>query len=257
VANKNWSDNSVNVEEFESKPGKMGDTACTNNSQNDISILYDFGMDGAGDTAFCGKKVGLDCGSDSDGDGIPDFYEKKYFGTKPGVADSDSDGTIDGLEVGWIKAVETAPGSGVFHIVKGTVQSKYNPQGIMTDPTNPDTDGDKLCDGNCGPLNQEVKNCIGPSPQLNAKNQPINTDPRAADSDGDGMDDYEEGMSSDRSGTSLDVSRALSPERGGCGIAGGSGGETWGMTLMFAAMLVATKAAALITRRTKKARSRR
>ncbi len=84
--------------------------------------------------------------NDKDDDGLPDDWEKKYFGSIDKYDendDPDDDGLINKDEL------------------------KYG-----TDPTNPDTDGDQLKDGD------EVHE--------------YSTDPTLADTDDDGFDDYEE-----------------------------------------------------------------
>lgn len=45
------------------------------------------------------KRTGKDASQDSDGDGITDFDEVTIYRTDPRVADSDSDGFVDGVEV--------------------------------------------------------------------------------------------------------------------------------------------------------------
>lgn len=125
---------------------------------------------------------------DSDGDGMPDWYEKRYDlnyqvndanedpdsdgltnlqeyqkGTLPKNSDTDGDGLKDGVETGtgvWVSATNTG-----------------------TDPFNPDTDGDGLVDG--------VETHTGIF--VSASN--TGTNPLVKDTDGDSYDDYGEVIS--------------------------------------------------------------
>ena len=111
---------------------------------------------------------GIDCGTDSDGDGLVDLLEDLNGNgkvdpgeTDPHNPDSDGDGLPDGLEV--------ANG---------------------TDPLNPDSDGDGIPDGWIDfNKNGKVDPGEGEDTNLNGKVDPGETDPRKRDSDGDGLDD--------------------------------------------------------------------
>ncbi|MFA5477377.1 MAG: DUF4215 domain-containing protein [Bacteroidales bacterium] len=102
--------------------------------------------------------TGQECGTDTDGDGLPDNYENE-IGTDPLNPDTDGDGISDGTEV------------------LGT-----NP----TDPLNPDTDGDGLCDG---PNSVQGVCQDGEDLNANGKLDPNETDPNKADTDDGGVDD--------------------------------------------------------------------
>jgi hypothetical protein len=92
---------------------------------------------------------------DTDGDGLPDGYEVFVLGTDPLLSDSDWNGVSDGDE--------DFDGDGL---------TNYQEYLYGTDPFNPDTDGDGLTDG------EEVHS--------------YGTDPLNPDSDGDGILDGDE-----------------------------------------------------------------
>lgn len=120
---------------------------------------------------------------DTDGDGLRDGIERQY-GIYPNVVDTDADCIPDGVEVNF---KETSTFSGTD-----------------TDPTNPDSDGDGLCDGNNSHSNGGIAgdvscfrgedlNCNGlidTDPEF--PEFLLETDPRLADTDQDGIDDRTE-----------------------------------------------------------------
>ncbi len=132
--------------------------------------------------------VSVDVTTDTDGDGIPDFFEDCQTGTDPENPDTDGDGVPDG---------EEDPDG------DGTVGPGE------TDPTNPDTDGDGFCDG----PNTVAGVCVGGDPDPldpcvpnanaitcptgdtdgdgvpNAEEEDNGTDPTNPDTDGDGFCD--------------------------------------------------------------------
>src|SRR5439155_5667946 len=98
---------------------------------------------------------------DSDGDGMPDWWENLYAPTlNPNVADADQDPDGDGL-------TNLQEFQNVFPSTPGAV--------IRTNPTVADTDGDGLSDG------AEVKRTVS--------GNPAPTNPLLADTDGDGLSD--------------------------------------------------------------------
>src|SRR6266446_5591902 len=104
--------------------------------------------------------------TDSDGDGLPDWYEI-VIGTDPYNPDTDGDGITDGMEV----------------------------LTYQTDPLNPDSDGDGIPDG------WEVAHWLNPNDPgdaaadwdgdglTNLQEYLAGTDPNNPDSDGDGLSD--------------------------------------------------------------------
>jgi hypothetical protein len=99
--------------------------------------------------------------TDSDGDGMPDWWENLYAPTlNPNVADASQDPDGDGL-------TNLQEFQNVFPSTPGAV--------IRTNPTVADTDGDGLSDG------AEVNRKVG--------GNPAPTNPLIADTDGDGLSD--------------------------------------------------------------------
>jgi hypothetical protein len=182
---------------------------------------------------------------------MPDFAEYKY-GTNPSKVDTDGDGIIDGIESGWLVAEAVDLENQIYRLKPSSGQFEYLPGSSYTNANNPQTDEDGLIDGFSSDQNYEDRNCNGRR-DVNAQNRPIETDPRNANSDGDKWGDGEEfcwnGV--------CNGARALSPQREGCQNIGGSGGETWGMTIMFAIMLVSTRVVTIVIRRTKRSKARR
>ncbi|MCB9785350.1 MAG: Ig-like domain-containing protein [Deltaproteobacteria bacterium] len=147
---------------------------------------------------------------DSDGDGLPDAYERASgldpysvddtagdpdqdgldhaaeaaAGTRGDLADSDDDGIADGVEV-------TRGLSPRSYDSDGDTLSDGDEDGLGTDPLDPDTDGDGLDDGvevaaGGDPLSNVDTDGDGLSDAREAK---IGSDPTLADTDGDGCDD--------------------------------------------------------------------
>lgn len=137
--------------------------------------------------------------ADTDGDGLNDG-EERSIGLKPHIGDSDGDGVVDGVELGGV--LNSATGK-----IEGASIHNYGTGGFM-DPTNPDTDGDGLCDGRSdrgsvrnGGLTGDTscqffedKNNDGKRDlcEFGDKSQFCGTDPLNADSDLDGAFDLEE-----------------------------------------------------------------
>lgn len=116
--------------------------------------------------------------TDTDGDGLPDVYEKHYFGSDPKNNDTDGDNLPDGYEV---ITLYTDPISKDTDD-NGTTDDEedfdsdnltnYEEYLLGTDPYKADTDGDGLTDGD----------------EVNI----YNTDPLKYDTDGDGVIDGDE-----------------------------------------------------------------
>lgn len=267
VINQLWSDTTINTAEGESKPGLVVlneetgqlefDKSCPNQGKDKANIKESGILDGLtnGGSSFCGIQIGIDCGSDSDGDGLPDYYEKMMFKTFANNPDSDGDGIVDGIETKWVIANETAVGSGLFTLMTQKGPEQYVALS-MTNPLDQDTDKDTLADGFVSATNFEDFNCNG-RVDTDINGSPIELDPRTGNSDGDSWDDKDEFCWDGVCGSGGNMSRATSAQREGCGNIGGAGGETWGMTLMFVVMLAATRVAGVVLKRTKKAKARR
>ncbi|GGK83709.1 hypothetical protein GCM10009067_39810 [Haloarcula sebkhae] len=113
--------------------------------------------------------------NDTDGDGLPDAYERNVTDTDPDIADSDGDAVIDGAE-DWDNdtlpayreyRLDTDPRSNDTDGDRLSDQVESRLQGV--DPTDPDTDGDNLTDSD--------------------EHRLTKTDPTKRDSDGDGVTD--------------------------------------------------------------------
>ncbi len=216
-----------------------------------VTIYYDMSLVGAaaaGTDNFCRIQVSKPCGADSDGDGMPDNAEYAY-GTDPGNPDTDGDGIIDGIESGWLVAEVIDAKKQTYRLMPATGQYKYTAGGKYTNALDSDTDKDQLVDGFLDNTNFEDRNCNG-RVDVNDQGQPIETDPRNAHSSGDSYTDKEKLCWDGICGLG-NIGRAVTAQRQGCGNIGGAGGETWGMTLMFAAMLIGTRVAIFRVKRRK------
>lgn len=124
--------------------------------------------------------------SDSDGDGLPDSYERNVTNTDPKSADSDDDGVIDGAE-DW----------------DGDNLTAYTEYRVGTDPRSVDTDGDGLNDTfelkrpGLDPTQKDTDDDGVPDPQDDADGDNLsvsnetryNTTIGLEDTDRDGLDD--------------------------------------------------------------------
>jgi len=103
--------------------------------------------------------------SDTDCDGIPDWEEER-FGTDPQNPDTDGDGILDGIEVGYYSSPDPR--------CKGIFPENLRPPTRTTSPVRQDSDCDGIADGD------EDKN-------KNGQTEPDETDPNNVDTDGDGL----------------------------------------------------------------------
>ncbi len=169
--------------------------------------------DGAGDGVEILRGGGVTSDpldADSDNDGIADGDERDgtgplmgYGPTDPDAADSDEDGIPDGVEAGVTDPVAGGTSnSGVVFVGTDTNAPGYAADAdptTTTDPNNPDTDDDGLCDGGIA-----VGDLCAAGEDLNADGATTNTiggtgtdgsgetDPNNPDTDGDGLDDGDE-----------------------------------------------------------------
>lgn len=106
--------------------------------------------------------------NDSDGDGLPDDWERKYFTdlSQSGANDGDQDGLSNTQEFA-LGTLPTDSDSDDDGLTDGDENAR-----TKTDPTKRDSDGDTLADGD----------------EVNA----YHTDPAKADTDGDGTNDQQE-----------------------------------------------------------------
>lgn len=134
-----------------------------------------------------GEMNPLDLDSDDDGlaDGVEDANHNGALDAgelSPVDFDSDNDGIADGIERGITTPVVDPDGNGPL---LGTDLTVWRPDAdptTMTDPLNPDTDGDRVLDGD---EDWNHDGFFDPAHELN---------PAVADTDGDGTPDADEGI---------------------------------------------------------------
>ncbi|GGK83676.1 hypothetical protein GCM10009067_39780 [Haloarcula sebkhae] len=150
--------------------------------------------------------------NDTDGDGLPDAYERNVTDTDPDIADSDGDGVIDGTE-DWDN--DTLPAYREYRLDTDPRSNDTDgdrlSDGIESrlpsvDPTDPDTDGDGVQDGAADPdndslstYNETVAGTLSTNPDTDGDGlldgtevHQLGTDPLTADTDSDGLPDGEE-----------------------------------------------------------------
>lgn len=116
--------------------------------------------------------------TDTDGDGLPDVYERHVFGTDTNNSDTDGDNIPDGYEVITLRTdptLEDTDGNGITDNVEDfdfDNLTNYEEYLLGTDPYKEDTDGDGLTDAD----------------EINV----YNTDPLKFDTDGDNILDGDE-----------------------------------------------------------------
>lgn len=156
----------------------------------------------------CGAAPYSDCdtnprigGIDTDGDGLNDDLERKA-GTNPLVIDTDGD-CISDFDEGVITRVDAQGRETVVSVsdgyFPGCTEQRHPGTGLVfltcteLDPNNADTDGDGLCDGECGTGRGENITCDGLRhiQRLNGVTIHTQLDPRNGDTSGDGRSDSE------------------------------------------------------------------
>ncbi len=138
----------------------------------------------------------IDCNTDTDGDGLTDYDEVTNTGTDPNNPDTDGDGYGDGDEVTFgsdpLNPCDPNPANPVCD-QDGDGLTNEEEGSAGTNPSNPDTDGDGVLDG------EEVNGVDDPYTPYVATGtsdpldpcDPINTSP-ACDTDGDGLSNGDE-----------------------------------------------------------------
>jgi hypothetical protein len=119
--------------------------------------LFTFGDGSAADRELAGGVIlaaaEADPNADSDGDGIPDWYEEQYSGSNTGlVAHLDGDGDGPDAYAEWVALTDPTDSNSFFHVsavlpVAGGMVLEWGSsssrvyhigwQGSLTDPTNP------------------------------------------------------------------------------------------------------------------------
>lgn len=150
--------------------------------------------------------------NDTDGDGLPDAYERNITKTDPMAADSDGDAVIDGAE-DWDN--DTLPAYREYRLGTDPRSNDTDGDGLTddvesrlqgVDPTDPDTDDDGVQDSAADPdtdslsiYNETVAGTFSNDPDTDGDGlldgtevHQLGTDPLKADTDNDGLPDGEE-----------------------------------------------------------------
>jgi len=180
-------DGQINIVDSDALQRNLNSTAVGANWS-----AYDFTQDNRTDIGDVLWLISVTRGvavNDSDGDGLPNAYERNWTDTDPTVADTDSDGRIDGAE--------DPDGDGLISHMEYRVGS---------DPKAADTDGDGFSDGReddipgISPAESDTDGDGIPDPQddldgdnLSVENESVyNTSRRLPDTDSDGLGDGSE-----------------------------------------------------------------
>ena len=177
----------VVVEPAQLNPDRDGDGVlnAVDAFPDDVSRDTDTDGDGTADAVYILDGNGRRTGSvdsfasdpDDDNDGLSDIEELRDWGTDPVLADSDSDGLLDSIEV----AAFGVP----VQIVSGQFAGNY--VGTGTDALSADSDNDGLLDGvEAATAGSTVVIVSGPNA---GSYTGTGTNPAQADSDGDGLND--------------------------------------------------------------------
>ncbi|RLM32589.1 VWA domain-containing protein [Haloarcula sp. Atlit-120R] len=203
-------DGAVNIVDVDALSRHLGSTAAGANWS-----AYDYTGDNrtdVGDIQWLFVATRSTPSNDTDGDGLPDAYERHVTKTDPKVADSDGDAVIDGAEdwdndtlpayreyrLGTDPRSNDTDGDGLTDGVESRLQS--------VDPTDPDTNDDGVQDGAADPdndslsiYNETVEGTLTNNPDTDGDGlldgtevHQLGTDPLKADTDSDGLPDGEE-----------------------------------------------------------------
>ncbi len=160
-----------------------------NPPESDFEVFKD------GETCYLMSGVDLPIGLDDDGDTLNNQFERT-LGTNSASQDSDGDTITDGIEIFITKTSPVSIDSDLDGI-NDNIEDK-NKDGISfgeTNPNNPDSDHDGLCDGNGygGRCPEGFKSPIrGEDINQNGVVDSGETDPTKVDTDGNGVDDRDQ-----------------------------------------------------------------
>lgn len=163
--------------------------------QKDNLPSSDFDIFTGDQTCYLMSSVNLPVGLDDDGDTLNNQYERT-LGTNPNSKDSDGDTIPDGTEVYVTKTSPLSIDSDLDGL-PDNVEDK-NQDGISfgeTNPNDPDSDHDGLCDGNGygGRCPEGITSPIrGEDLNQNGQVDDGETDPTKADTDGNGVNDRDQ-----------------------------------------------------------------
>jgi len=162
-------------------------------ASDDHTFIFSARVGGANQDLFIDNLIiETGAGGDSDGDGLPDFWEtandldpEDDTGENGADGDPDNDGitNFDEYENGTNPQNEDTDGDGLADGVENGTGDYDGPEATGTDPLVADSDGDTLLDG--------VENPTLPYDEDDPESQP-GTDPNQFDTDGDGIGDGSE-----------------------------------------------------------------
>ncbi|WP_079980787.1 VWA domain-containing protein [Haloarcula sp. CBA1128] len=203
-------DGAVNIVDVDALSRHLGSTAAGANWS-----AYDYTGDNrtdVGDIQWLFVATRSTPSNDTDGDGLPDAYERNVTKTDPKVADSDGDAVIDGAE-DWDN--DTLPAYREYRLGTDPRSNDTDGDGLTddvesrlqgVDPTDPDTNDDGVQDGAADPdndslsiYNETVAGTLTNNPDTDGDGlldgtevHQLGTDPLKADTDNDGLPDGEE-----------------------------------------------------------------